>query len=232
MLGANTFTAAPLSVVRQQRHRGRVARVAASPARLSHATSRSSATRCRRDATTPSRARTTLSATQHVRASATGRSPRRRGRLLHDQEATTCPSGRVFTPQEAELGTPVVVIGDEVAKYFFAGLNPIGRELRIGGIPYTVIGVIEHQGNLFGQSLDKTAYRALQLAPAPAHQPARRHRRPHGPGAERRHDGRGDGDGARGDARASPAAPGAAGQLRHGDVRVGARVLREDRRAS
>ena len=67
-------------------------------------------------------------------------------------------SGRFFTQQEAELGTPVVVIGDEVAKYFFAGLTPIGRELRIGGIPYAVIGVIERQGNLFGISLDKTAY--------------------------------------------------------------------------
>jgi putative ABC transport system permease protein len=67
-------------------------------------------------------------------------------------------SGRFFTQQEAELGTPVVVVGDEVAKYFFPGLTPIGRELRIGGIPYQVIGVIEHQGNLFGISLDKTAY--------------------------------------------------------------------------
>ena len=67
-------------------------------------------------------------------------------------------SGRIFTQQEAEIGSPVIVIGDEVASFFFQGLNPIGRELRIGGMPYTVIGVIVHQGNLFGQSLDKTAY--------------------------------------------------------------------------
>ena len=66
-------------------------------------------------------------------------------------------SGRIFTPQEMELGAPVVVIGDEVAKFFFPGLNPIGRELRMGGIPYSVIGVIEHQGSLFGMSLDKLA---------------------------------------------------------------------------
>jgi putative ABC transport system permease protein len=67
-------------------------------------------------------------------------------------------SGRLFTQQESELGTPVIVIGDEVAKFFFQGLSPIGRQLRIGGIPYAVIGVIEHQGNLFGISLDKTAF--------------------------------------------------------------------------
>jgi putative ABC transport system permease protein len=64
-------------------------------------------------------------------------------------------SGRIFTPQEVELGSPVVVIGDEVAKFFFPGLDALGHELRIGGLPYTVIGVIEHQGSLFGMSLDK-----------------------------------------------------------------------------
>ncbi len=31
--------------------------------------------------------------------------------------------GRIFTQQEAELGNPVIVIGDEVAKFFFPGLN-------------------------------------------------------------------------------------------------------------
>ena len=66
-------------------------------------------------------------------------------------------SGRTIAPQEYELGTPVLVIGDEVAKFFFPNLNPLGRELRVGGIPYQVIGVIEHQGTLFGQSLDRLA---------------------------------------------------------------------------
>jgi putative ABC transport system permease protein len=63
--------------------------------------------------------------------------------------------GRVIAPEEYEVGAPVAVIGDQVASYFFPNLNPIGRELRVGGIPYQVIGVIEHQGTLFGQSLDK-----------------------------------------------------------------------------
>jgi putative ABC transport system permease protein len=67
-------------------------------------------------------------------------------------------SGRVFTQQEAELGAPVAVIGDEVGKFFFPALDPVGREIRIGGIPYRVIGVIERQGSLFGISLDKTVF--------------------------------------------------------------------------
>ena len=64
-------------------------------------------------------------------------------------------NGRLFSPQEAELGTPVVVIGTEVATHFFRGLDPMGREIRIGGTPYTVIGLLEKQGNVFGFSLDR-----------------------------------------------------------------------------
>ncbi|HVE78402.1 MAG TPA: ABC transporter permease [Gemmatimonadaceae bacterium] len=66
-------------------------------------------------------------------------------------------AGRTFTTQEAALGLPVVVIGDEVATHFYPGLNPLGRQLRMGGIPYTVIGVIERQGTLFGLSMDRLA---------------------------------------------------------------------------
>ena len=82
-------------------------------------------------------------------------------------------SGRTFTQQEMEYGATVVVIGDEVAKYFFPNLDPVGRQLRIGGIPYSVIGVIEHQGSLFGMSLDK-------LAIAPFNSPLHRITNPRG----------------------------------------------------
>jgi len=63
--------------------------------------------------------------------------------------------GRVFTQQEDAFGSAVVVIGPDVATYFFPSVDPIGRELRIGHIPYTVIGVAESQGSAFGQSFDK-----------------------------------------------------------------------------
>jgi putative ABC transport system permease protein len=64
-------------------------------------------------------------------------------------------NGRMFSPQEAEMGTPVVIIGTEVASHFFKGLDPLGREIRIGGTPYTVVGLLEKQGNVFGFSLDR-----------------------------------------------------------------------------
>jgi putative ABC transport system permease protein len=65
--------------------------------------------------------------------------------------------GRAFTDQEVRASAPVVVIGVEVAEHFFPGLNPEGRQLRLGGIPFTVIGVIEKQGSVFGFSLDRLA---------------------------------------------------------------------------
>jgi putative ABC transport system permease protein len=82
-------------------------------------------------------------------------------------------AGRAIAPQEYELGSPVVVIGDEVAKFFFPNLSPVGREIRLGGIPYQIIGVIERQGTLFGMSLDR-------LAIAPFNSPLHRLTNPRG----------------------------------------------------
>lgn len=65
--------------------------------------------------------------------------------------------GRAFTDQEVRAGSPVLVIGVEVAEHFFPGLNPEGRQLRIAGVPFTVIGVVEKQGTVFGFSLDRLA---------------------------------------------------------------------------
>ncbi|HET8770614.1 MAG TPA: ABC transporter permease [Gemmatimonadaceae bacterium] len=66
-------------------------------------------------------------------------------------------SGRPFADREVALGTNVVVIGDEVATHYWPGRDPVGRELRIAGQTYQVIGVIEKQGSVFGFSLDRLA---------------------------------------------------------------------------
>jgi putative ABC transport system permease protein len=63
--------------------------------------------------------------------------------------------GRVLTSQEMALGTPVVVIGTEIATRFFPKLDPIGRQLKVAGLPYTVVGVAEPQGSIFGLSMDR-----------------------------------------------------------------------------
>jgi putative ABC transport system permease protein len=63
--------------------------------------------------------------------------------------------GRLISQQEMALGTPVVVIGQEIATRFFPKLDPIGRQLKVAGLPYTVIGVAESQGSIFGLSMDR-----------------------------------------------------------------------------
>ena len=64
-------------------------------------------------------------------------------------------NGRLFSPQELEHGMNVIVIGQDVANYFYPGLDPVGRELVMRGLPYTVVGVMEKQGSAFGISFDK-----------------------------------------------------------------------------
>ena len=66
-------------------------------------------------------------------------------------------SGRIFSPQEDATGSLVVVIGKDVKEHFFPNVDPIGKELRLGNLPYTVIGVAEAQGSALGISFDKFA---------------------------------------------------------------------------
>ena len=95
-------------------------------------------------------------------ASAPGARPRQVQTVATDANYFTIKKynleqGRVFTDQEVRGGAAVLVIGTEVAAHFFPGLNPLGRALRLGGIPFTIIGVVEKQGSVFGFSLDRLA---------------------------------------------------------------------------
>jgi putative ABC transport system permease protein len=66
-------------------------------------------------------------------------------------------AGRAFTGQEVRAAQPVLVIGSEVAEKLLPGVDPLGKEVQIGGLPYRIIGVVARQGTLFGLSLDKFA---------------------------------------------------------------------------
>ena len=58
--------------------------------------------------------------------------------------------GRGFTEADEEHASHVAIIGTDIQDHLFAGVDPIGQELRVDGIPYTVIGVSEKQGSTFG----------------------------------------------------------------------------------
>src|SRR5512147_2135241 len=66
-------------------------------------------------------------------------------------------AGRAFTAQEVSSAQPVLVIGHELADKLLPNIDPLGKTVQIGGLPYRIIGVVEKQGTLFGLSLDKFA---------------------------------------------------------------------------
>ena len=110
----------------------------------------------------PATMRSTVASETFKYASAIGARPRQVQAVATDAEyfaikKFAVTSGRAFTDQEVRAGSPVVVIGVEVAEHFFPGLDPQGRQLRVAGVPFTVIGVIEKQGSVFGFSLDRLA---------------------------------------------------------------------------
>ena len=51
-------------------------------------------------------------------------------------------AGRVFTSAEAEHRRPVVLLGNNPWKALFPNTDPIGKIVRIGSEPFTVIGVL------------------------------------------------------------------------------------------
>src|SRR5579862_2222735 len=63
---------------------------------------------------------------------------------------TTIIDGRFFSQQESDGGTPVCIIGANVSDNLFLGQDPMGKTIKVGGFPYTVIGLMEKQGGMFG----------------------------------------------------------------------------------
>jgi putative ABC transport system permease protein len=51
--------------------------------------------------------------------------------------------GRFYTEQDNEERNHVAVLGSEAATKLFSGIYPIGQHIRVGGISFTVIGVLK-----------------------------------------------------------------------------------------
>lgn len=67
---------------------------------------------------------------------------------------TEIANGRYFTDIEDRRRSKVVVIGADVKSNLFGGLDPLGKDIKIEGLPFTVIGVAKAKGSVFGQSQD------------------------------------------------------------------------------
>ena len=65
--------------------------------------------------------------------------------------------GRFFTEDEERSYARVCVIGTTVQNNLFDGEDPVGRTLRIGAMPFKIIGVLRSKGaNGWGQDQDDT----------------------------------------------------------------------------
>ncbi len=63
-------------------------------------------------------------------------------------------SGRFLTKSDIQHRTKVCVLGSELAETLFPHTDPIEKEIRIGPEKFTVVGVLQERGSMFGQSRD------------------------------------------------------------------------------
>ncbi len=74
-------------------------------------------------------------------------------------------SGLFFSAHDVDVRNRVAVIGPTVAANLFESVNPVGKKIRIGNAPYTIIGVLESKGQSSGgQDQDDTVLIPLTTA--------------------------------------------------------------------
>ncbi len=66
--------------------------------------------------------------------------------------------GRLLDDNDEQGAKAVAVVSHQTALDLFGNANPLGRKFDIGPNPFTVIGVLEKQGSLLLQDLDKPVY--------------------------------------------------------------------------
>lgn len=74
-------------------------------------------------------------------------------------------SGRGFIPEDTKNGTKVAVIGQTVSTELFGDVDPIGKTIRIGNIPFKVIGLLKSKGSSgMGQDQDDLVFIPITTA--------------------------------------------------------------------
>ncbi len=75
-----------------------------------------------------------------------------------DIEDKTMSVGRFISGDEVERSALVCVLGGDIHDKFFPGTDPVGKFLKIRGLPFRVVGVEEKRGSFFGDSFDRQVY--------------------------------------------------------------------------
>jgi len=74
-------------------------------------------------------------------------------------------AGRGFMPEDIKNGTKVTVIGQTVSTELFGDVNPIGKTIRVGNIPFKVTGLLKTKGSSgMGQDQDDLIFIPITTA--------------------------------------------------------------------
>lgn len=76
-------------------------------------------------------------------------------------------SGQFLPAEDADHARAFIVLGAKLKEELFGTANPLGARVRVGGLTFRVIGILEAKGQFLGIDLDDAAYiptaRALEL---------------------------------------------------------------------
>ena len=80
---------------------------------------------------------------------------------MFDIDGVSIDAGRIWTESEGDSGRENCVLGADMLKNLFQDApadQAVGKEIRIDGRPYLVLGVLEPLGSIFGFSRDNVIY--------------------------------------------------------------------------
>jgi putative ABC transport system permease protein len=98
-------------------------------------------------------------AQQTMRSSIRGVTPN-----MIEIQSTAVESGRYLSDSDYLHRRQVCVVGQDVVESLFPNVDPVGKELRLQGRPFVVVGVAERVGSVFGDSLDDFVFIPLTTA--------------------------------------------------------------------
>lgn len=74
-------------------------------------------------------------------------------------------SGRGFLPEDNKNSTKVAIIGQTVSTELFGDVDPIGKTVRIGNVPFKVVGLLKKKGSSgMGQDQDDMVFIPITTA--------------------------------------------------------------------
>lgn len=74
--------------------------------------------------------------------------------LMAEMQNLNIVEGRDITQADEDHAAHVALIGSDIEENLLKGDDPLGKEIRVDGVPYTIIGLSEKQGKTLGQSQD------------------------------------------------------------------------------